>query len=193
MTAFHLRKLITSVEEIRSEAGHDAEPPLRKVAVVAVLTNPYAGRYEHSLQPLIDASAEIGRKIGKAAVEALQPFKPESYGKGAVVGLAGEQEHGVALLTTVFGNALRDALGGGAAWISSYTKRSAPGAVVDIPLAHKDALYVRSHYDGMSVFIPDAPLADEIAVICCLANRGRINARVGGLSAAEIKGEDGLI
>lgn len=193
MTKIHLRKMITSMEEIRSEAGREAVPPLRKVAVVAVLTNPYAGRYEQNLQPLIDASAEIGRTIGKAAVEALQPFKPESYGKGAVIGLAGEQEHGVALLTTVFGNVLRDAVGGGAAWISSYTKRSGPGAIIDIPLAHKDALYVRSHYDGMSVFIPDAPLPDEIAVICCLANRGRANARVGGLSAAEIKGVDGLV
>jgi hypothetical protein len=112
--------------------------------------------------------------------------------RAAVIGLAGEQEHGVAMLTTVFGNVMRDHAGGGKAWISSITKRAAPGATIDIPLAHKDALYVRSHYDGITVTLPDAPLPDEIAVICAYANRGRPNHRVGGLAASEIKGVDGL-
>ena len=121
----------------------------------------------------------------------LRPAKAESYGKGAIVGLNGEQEHGVAMLTTVFGNVMRDAAGGGKAWISSMTKRAGPGAGIDIPLAHKDALYVRSHYDGIRMTLPDAPLPDEIAIICAYANRGRLNSRVGGL-AKDIKGVDGL-
>ena len=122
----------------------------------------------------------------------MAPYKAASYGKAAVIGMNGEQEHGVAMLTTVFGNVMREAAGGGQAWISSLTKRAAPGATIDIPLAHKDALYVRSHYDGITITIPDAPLPNEIAVICAFANRGRPNHRVGGLAAGEIKGADGL-
>ena len=109
-----------------------------------------------------------------------------------MIGLAGEQEHGNAMLTTVFGNVMREAAGGGKAWISSCTKRAAPGATIDIPFAHKDALYVRSHYDGISITLHDAPLPDEIALICAYATRGRPNARVGGLTADAIKGLDGL-
>jgi hypothetical protein len=109
-----------------------------------------------------------------------------------VIGVAGEQEHGVAMLTTVFGDVLRDAVGGGQAWISSLTKRAAAGATIDIPLAHKDALYVRSHYDGITITLPDAPLPDEIAVICAIANRERVNHRVGGLLKQDIVGKDGL-
>ena len=116
----------------------------------------------------------------------------QSYGKAGIVGLLGEQEHANALLTTAFAEPLRQALGGGKAWISSYTKRAAPGTTIDVPLASKDALYVRSHYDGMSVNLPDAPMPDEIAVIFCVANRGRINARVGGLKLSDAKGQDGL-
>jgi hypothetical protein len=116
----------------------------------------------------------------------------ESYGKAALIGLNGEQEHGVAMLTTVFGNEMRAAAGGGKAWISSLTKRAAPGMAIDIPLAHKDALYVRSHYDGMTVMLPDAPMPDEIAIIAAYASRGRPNHRVGGPRASEIKGLDGL-
>ena len=122
----------------------------------------------------------------------MEPYDTESYGKAALVGSAGEQEHGVACLTTVYGNVLRDAVGGGKAWISSITKRVHPGETVDIPLAHKEALFVRSHYDGMTIMVPDAPLSDEICIICCFANRGRLNHRVGGPSKNEIIGEDGL-
>ena len=95
-------------------------------------------------------------------------------------------------ITTVFGNVMREAAGGGKAWISSMTKRAAPGADIDIPLAHKDALYVRSHYDGMTLTLPDAPQPNEIAIIAVYATRGRPNQRVGGLSASEIRGQDGL-
>jgi hypothetical protein len=120
----------------------------------------------------------------------MQPFQVQSYGKGGIVGVDGEQEHANALLTTVFAEPLRRALGGGKAWISSFTKRAPGGTSIDVPLAHKDALYVRSHYDGMTVTVPDGPLPDEVAVIFCVANRGRIGARIGGLAADQIKGDE---
>lgn len=188
-----IRKVLSFVEESRREAGIAADPPLRKVAVVAVVANPFAGSYAQDLSPLVDASGDVGRLIAGRAVELLRPYTAESYGKGAVVGLDGEQEHGVAVLTTVFGNVMREAVGGGKAWISSFTKRAAPDITIDIPLAHKDALYVRSHYDGMSLTLHDAPLAKEIAIICCVANRGRLNERVGGLRKDRIQGQDGLV
>ncbi len=188
-----IRKISTQVEEVRAEAGKNADVPLRKVAVVAVVNNPFAGKpFQPDLSRLTEASAEIGHEIAGQALSAMAPYQAVSYGKGGVVGLNGEQEHVVAMLTTVYGNVLREAVGGGLAWISSYTRRGAPGEVVQIPLAHKDALYVRSHYDGMEVFLPDAPLPDEIAIICVFANRGRLNARVGGIAADEIGGQDGL-
>jgi hypothetical protein len=160
---------------------------------VAIVENPYAGRYVEDLQPLIDASRALGAELAKVAVEALGPCRAQSYGKGAIVGLAGEQEHANALLTTTCATPFREALGGGKAWIPSFTKRGGPGTSIDIPLASKDALYVRSHYDGITVTLHDAPLADEIAVILVAANRGRLKARVGGLRHQDIKGEDGLV
>jgi hypothetical protein len=187
-----IRRTLTFIDETAEEAGQRTDPPLRKIAVVAILQNPFAGRFERDLSTLTDASAEIGRHICGLAVSLLAPYKPESYGKAAVIGMNGEQEHGVAMLTTVFGNVMREAAGGGRAWISSLTKRAAPGATIDIPLAHKDALYVRSNYDGITITLPDAPLPDELAIICAYANRGRPNHRVGGLSAKDIKGLDGL-
>jgi hypothetical protein len=187
-----IKRTLTFIEEIAQEAGHRVDPPLRKIAVAAIMDNPFAGRFERDLKPLTDASVAIGERICGLAVALLAPHKPESYGKAAVIGMNGEQEHGVAMLTTVFGNVMRDAAGGGKAWISSLTKRAAPGATIDIPLAHKDALYVRSHYDGITITLPDAPLPDELAIICAYANRGRPNHRVGGLAAADIKGLDGL-
>lgn len=167
--------------------------PLRKVAVVAVLANPYAGRYVPDLDPLIRASAALGERVAEKAAEAMRPFEALGYGKGGVVGLNGEQEHANALLTTAFATPLRARLGGGKAWISSMTKRAAPGAVIDIPVAHKDALYVRSFYDGVTVTLHEAPGPDELAVIVVLTNRGRLRARVGGLRPEEIKGADGLV
>ena len=187
-----IKRILTFYDEVRSEAGRDVEPPLRKAAAVAVLDNPYAGRFQQDLSVLTKASEDIGREICGIAVGLLTPDKPVSYGKAAVIGLNGEQEHGVAMLTTVFGNVMREVAGGGKAWISSLTKRAAPGASIDVPLAHKDALYVRSHYDGMSLTLHDCPLPDEIAIIAVYATRGRPHHRVGGLSASEIKGGDGL-
>lgn len=167
--------------------------PLRKVAMVAIVVNPYAGAQVDDLSPAIAASEQLGRELGKRLMEALGPYEVQSYGKAGIVGLAGDQEHANALLTATFADPVRSAVGGGKAWISSFTKRAVPGASIDVPLACKDALYVRSHYDGMTVAIPGAPQPDEVAVIFCVANRGRINARVGGLKYGDLKGEDGLV
>ena len=189
-----MRRWFTMVDHKISEADRtDGGAPLRRVAAIAVLANPYAGQgYVADLAPAIAASEALGEELAAIAMQVMGDFPVESYGKGGIVGLGGEQEHVNALLTTTFAEPLRRAVGGGAAWISSFTKRGAPGSSIDVPLAHKDALYVRSHYDGMSLTLPDAPQADEVALIICLANRGRINARVGGLAAGKIEGRDGL-
>jgi hypothetical protein len=187
-----IKRVLTFLDEVRVADGRDTVPPLRKAAAVAIVDNPFAGRFVQDLSPLTRASEAIGREICAIAVRLLAPDQAVSYGKAAVIGINGEQEHGNAMLTTVFGNVMREAIGGGKAWISSMTKRAAPGASIDIPLAHKDALYVRSHYDGMTLTLPDAPQPNEIAIIAVYATRSRPNQRVGGLSAAEIKGQDGL-
>lgn len=183
-----IRKTFAQVEEVRLAAyTPDEGGPLRKVAVSAVCLNPFAGLgYITDLSPVIDASGEIGTMLGTEAARLLgEPV--ESYGKGGLVGTAGEQEHVNAALTSVFGNAFREAIGGGTAWITSATKVSAAGAVIDVPLAFKDEIWVRSHYDAMEVRVPDAPLPDEFVVIAAVANRGRLNARVGGLSVDEAR------
>lgn len=187
-----IKRVLTFREEVRSASGRPVEPALLKAAAVAVLDNPFAGRFQEDLSSLVQASEALGREICAIAATLLGPSKPQSYGKAAIIGLNGEQEHGVAMLTTVFGNVMREAAGGGQAWISSMTKRAAPGATIDVPLAHKDALYVRSHYDGMTITLHDAPLPDEIAIIAVYASRGRPHARVGGLAVRDIKGLDGL-
>jgi len=188
-----VRRLYTFVEHVLVAAGPPEAPPLRKVAAVAIVNNPYAGRYVDDLQPLVAASEAIGVQLSGLVLDALGSFGAQSYGKGGIVGLAGEQEHVNALLTTTFAEPLRRALGGGKAWIPSFTKRAAPGTPIDVPLACKDALFVRSHYDGMTITLADAPLPDEIALIICAANRGRLNARVGGLTFDEMVGQDGLV
>lgn len=188
-----IRRTYTLIENRGSEAGKAAAVPLRKVAAVAVVENPYAGRYVKDLNPMIKASAALGRDLASMAIAALAPYKAQSIGKGALVGIAGEQEHANALLTTAFAEPLRKALGGGKAWISSMTKVAMAGTTIDIPMNCKDALYVRSHYDGMTLMLPDAPMPDEIALVLCLANRGRLNARVGGLRYDQLKGENGLV
>jgi hypothetical protein len=129
---------------------------------------------------MIEGSIRLGEQMAALALTGFGQHEVQSYGKGGVVGLAGEQEHANALLTTAFANPIRRAIGGGDAWISSFTKKGGPGTLIDIPMNHRHDIYVRSHYDGMSVMLPDAPMDDEIAVIFCIANRGRLNARVGG-------------
>lgn len=188
-----IRKYYTVVEETISEMGKTDGTPLRKVGAVVIVKNPYAGKYQEDLSLLIEESKKIGRFLTDLAVKAMGEYPVESYGKGAVVGLDGEQEHGVAMLTSVFGNILREAVGGGKAWISSMTKRAAAGITIDVPMNYKDEVYVRSHYDGMTLTLHDSPLPDEIAVICVLANRGRLNARVGGQTVEEVKAREGLV
>ena len=187
-----IKRVLTFLDETRVADGRDTVPPLRKAAAVAIVDNPFAGRFVQDLSPLTRASEAIGREICAIAVRLLAPDQAVSYGKAAVIGINGEQEHGNAMLTTVFGNVMREAIGGGKAWISSMTKRAAPGAAIDIPLAHKDALYVRSHYDTITVALADAPQPDEIAVLFAFATRGRLHARLGGLNAKNVVGQDGL-
>jgi len=187
-----IRKIVTATEELHLEADRAADPPLRRVAVTAVCINPCAGRYVEDLAELIEGSEQVGRRIAGIAADLMRPYAIQSYGKGAVVGISGELEHAEAVLTTVFGDTMRDAAGGGKAWICHMAKRGLPGATIDIPLAHKDALTIRSHYDSMVVTVPDAPLPDEIAIVCCFANRGRLNHRIGGHSVENMIGKDGL-
>lgn len=187
-----IRKIVSLTEELYRQAGRAADLPLRRVAVTAVCDNPCAGRYVEDLAVLIEGSVEIGRRISGIAAELMKPHRIVSYGKGAVVGIEGEVEHSEAVLTTPFGDTLRDAAGGGKAWICHMAKRGLPGTSIDIPTAHKDALTIRSHYDAMTVTIPDAPQPDEIAITVCFANRGRLNHRIGGHSVERMIGEDGL-
>lgn len=176
-----LRKIAVIVDEVFEVAGRAPDQPLRKVAVVGIVKNPLVGRYVEDLQPLITASKALGDKLATRMLEAFGPHEVQSYGKGGLVGLAGEQEHANALLTTTFANPFRERIGDAPAWISSMTKVVAPGTSIDIPMNAKTDVYVRSHYDGMTIMLADAPQPDEIALIFCIANRGRINARVGGL------------
>jgi hypothetical protein len=188
---FVVRATHQGVSEFQPRSGSSDQIPLRKAWVSVVIENPYVGSYHADLSEMIEWGTKLGHSLGKLATQVLNA-PVLSYGKGAIVGMGGEQEHGVALLTSLFGDALREEVGGGVAWISSATKVGAPSSAIDIPLAHKDALYVRDHYDAVEVRIPGAPMPDEIAVICAVANRGRLDARCGGPSAANIEGKDGL-
>ncbi|MBS7700457.1 MULTISPECIES: amino acid synthesis family protein [unclassified Chelatococcus] len=188
-----IRRSFTIVEDRMIDEGKKADLIQRKAACVLVVANPFVGRYVEDLGPLIDASVSLGERLGQMVVAAMGDYSVQGYGKGGLVGLGGEQEHANALLTTVFANPIREAVGGGKSWISSFQKRVPPGMQIDIPMACKDALYVRSHYDGMTLMLPDTPAPDEIAVIFCVTNRGRINARVGGIKHEEMRGVDGLV
>jgi hypothetical protein len=189
-----IRKLVVFIEETVTELGQSVSPPTRKAAAVAVIRNPFAGRYVDDLAPLIEIGAELGGLLGRRCVEALgiAPDQAESYGKAAMVGEEGELEHAAAILHPVMGMPLREAVGGGAALVPSSKAIGGPGAVLDIPLGHKDAAYVRSHFDAMRVLINDAPRSGEIMVAVAVTDSGRPLPRVGGLKASEIEGRDGL-
>jgi hypothetical protein len=189
-----IRKLVTFVEETHSEMGKSIDPPARRAAAVAVIENPCAGKYVDDLSELIAIGEELGQLLTERAVAALgiPPAAAESYGKAAAVGENGEIEHAAAVLHPKFGTPVRRVLGKGAALIPSSKKRGGMGVALDIPLGHKDAAYVRSHFDGMEVRINDAPRASEIMVAIAVADSGRPLARVGGLSKDQIKGENGL-
>jgi hypothetical protein len=192
--SYQIRKWYAFTEEtLANETGQAADGPvLRKVAVAVALQNPYAGRFSQDLSLLVEPSAKLGAEFGRRLTQLLGGAKAESVGKACIVGIEGEYEHGNALLTTAFADPVRDALGGGRAWISSTGKRGGPGTAIDVPLAHKDALYVRSHYDTMTLSFSDAPGPREIVIVFAVATRGRLHARLGGLKAADIKGQDGL-
>ena len=189
-----VRKILSFVEETLTEQGQPVDPPLRRACAAAVVHNPLAGRFVEDLSPLIEMSVPLGEILVARAVAALgiPGAQVESYGKAALVGADGELEHAAALLHPKLGTPIRAALGKGAALIPSSKKRGGPGQPFDVPLGHKDAAYVRSHFDGLEVRIADAPRADEIVVAVAVTNRGRPLPRVGGLQTAEIKGEDGL-
>ena len=191
---YHVRKWFTHVEEVlATETGQPADgPAVRRIVVAAAVHNPYAGRFSEDLTDIVAKSAELGREVGRRAVEAAGGEPIRSYGKACVVGTLGEYEHGNAFLTQVFADPVREAVGGGKSWVPSTGKVGAAGAVIDIPLAHKDALYVRSNYDTISIGFGDAPRPDEVVIAFAFASRGRLHARLGGLTAAEVRGEDGL-
>ncbi|MGH9758145.1 MAG: amino acid synthesis family protein [Candidatus Acidiferrales bacterium] len=189
-----IRKIVTFVEETRAEMGRAVHPPTRRAAAAAVIANPFAGKFVEDLSELMDVGEELGEILTDRAVKALgiPGTSVESYGKAAVVGENGEIEHAAAILHPKLGAPVRKALGKGAALIPSSKKRGGLGAAIDIPLGHKDAAFVRSHFDAMEVRIPDAPRADEIVVAIAVTDSGRPLARVGGLGKDQIKGEDGL-
>ncbi len=194
MTTARIRKLVVQVDETCIEMGQAVEPPARRAVAMAVIANPYAGRYAESLDALVEIGAELGGLLGRRCVEALgiEPVAPQSYGKAAIVGAGGELEHAAAILHPKMGAGLREAVGGGAALVPSAKKVGGMGTAIDVPLGHKDAAYVRSHFDAIEAQVSDAPRADEIVVAVAVTASGRPLARVGGLQASEIKGQDGL-
>lgn len=189
-----IRKITVWVEETQTEAGKEIVPPTRKAVAAAVISNPYANRFEEDLSLLMDIGAELGGLLGEKCVKALgiSPQEAESYGKAAMVGENGELEHAAAILHPKLGAPLRQAVEKGAALVPSSKKMGSPGQPIDVPLGHKDAAYVRSHFDGIEVRINDSPRANEILVAIAVTDSGRPLPRVGGLTAEEAEGKDGL-
>lgn len=194
MTKANIRKIVTVVEEVLTEMGQPVSPPTRRAAAIAVIANPFAGRYVADLTDLMDIGEELGALLGEKCVAALgiAPVEAQSYGKAALVGENGELEHAAAILHPKLGKPLRAAVEKGAALVPSNKKRGPMGHPLDVPLGHKDAAYVRSHFDGMEVSVNDAPRADEILVAVAVTDSGRPLPRVGGLTHQEAEGKDGL-
>jgi len=192
--AAKLRKLIVQVDETRIEMGQAITPPTRKALAMAVIENPYAGRYAENLDELIAIGEELGALLGEKCVQALgiAPGQAHSYGKAAIVGEAGELEHAAAILHPKLGAPLRKAVEKGAALVPSSKKRGGLGTAIDVPLGHKDAAFVRSHFDAMEARVSDAPRANEIVVAVVVTDSGRPLPRIGGLQISEIQGVDGL-
>jgi len=194
MSIARIRKIVTLVEEIDREMGREIDPPTRKAVAAAVIENPFAGRFVDDLEELMRIGEELGGLLGQRAVAALgvAPAAIESYGKAAIVGEAGEWEHAAAILHPRLGKPLRAAVEHGAALVPSAKKMGGLGTPIDVPLGHKDAAYVRSHFDAIELRINDAPRAGEIVVAVAVTDSGRPLPRVGGLTTDEVKGEDGL-
>jgi len=193
MALVQVRKYLTMVEEIFHEGGPVAEKPLKQGAIAAVIKNPFAGRYVEDLMPFMDELKPLGHEMSRRLVDALggDPKQIEGFGKGAIVGEAGELEHG-ALWHAPGGYVMREVLGGAKAMVPSTKKVGGPGTRLDVPVTHINASYVRSHFTAIEVGINDAPRADEIVYILVMTTGPRIHNRAGGLKASEIKGEDGL-
>jgi len=189
-----IRKIIVQVDEIRVEMGRPVNPPTRRAIAIAVIENPHAGRFVEDLTELIDIGEELGGLLGERCVAALGivSAQAESYGKAAIVGEAGELEHAAAILHPKLGAPLRKAVEKGAALVPSAKKMGTLGTVIDVPLGHKDAAYVRSHFDAIEARVSDAPRPREIVVAVAVTGSGRPLARIGGLQKHEIKGQDGL-
>ena len=189
-----IRKIIVQTDEVRVEMGRDVQPPVRKALAIAVIENPCAGRYVENLDELIAIGEELGGLLGARCVQALgiEPGQAQSYGKAAIVGEAGELEHAAAILHPKLGAPLRKAVEKGAALVPSSKKRGGLGTAIDVPLGHKDAAFVRSHFDAIEVGLSDAPKANEMVVALVMTTGARVHARAGGLAAQDIKGEDGL-
>lgn len=194
MPTVKIRKIVTFIDEIHSEMGQQISPPTRRAAAVAVIENPYASTYSKDLEALMVIGEELGALLGEKCVAALgiSPSEAQSYGKAAMVGENGELEHAAAILHPRLGKPLRAAVAKGAALVASSKKMGSLGQVLDVPLGHKEAAYVRSHFDGMEVRINDAPKANEIMVAVAVTDSGRPLPRVGGLTHDEAVGEDGL-
>ena len=194
MGAAKIRKIAVFVDEVHIEQGQPIDPPTRRACAVAVIDNPFAGRFVEDLTDLMQVGEELGGLLGDRAVSALgiEPADAESYGKAALVGENGELEHAAAILHPKLGAPLRKAVEKGAALVPSSKKRGGMGTVLDVPLGHKDAAYVRSHFDGMEVRICDAPRAGEILIAVAVTDSGRPLPRVGGLTSNEAVGKDGL-
>ena len=189
-----IRKIIVQVDEVHIEMGKTISPPTRRALAMAVIHNPLAGGYTENLDELITIGEELGGLLGDKCIKALgiAPGDAQSYGKAAIVGEGGEIEHAAAILHPKLGAPLRAAVEKGAALVSSSKKRGTLGTAIDVPLGHKDAAFVRSHFDAMEARVSDAPRADEIVVAVVVTDSGRPLARVGGLQAHEAKGVDGL-
>ncbi|HKF41267.1 MAG TPA: amino acid synthesis family protein [Candidatus Acidoferrum sp.] len=193
MPEVRIRKRVVTVEEIFHEGGPVADKPQRRAAALAVIHNPFAGNFVQEIAGFMEDLNPLGLDMAKALVSALggDPKAVEGYGKGAIVGESGELEHG-ALWHVPGGYAMREILGGAKAIVASTKKVGGPGTRLDVPITHINASYVRSHFDAMEVGIPDAPRADELVLALVMTTGPRVHARVGGLKASEIKGEDGL-
>ena len=189
-----IRKIIVQTDEVRVEMGRDVVPPVRKALAMAVIDNPCAGRYVENLDELVAIGEELGALLGARCVAALgiAPGQAHSYGKAAIVGEAGELEHAAAILHPKLGAPLRVAVEKGAALVPSSKKVGGLGTAIDVPLGHKDAAYVRSHFDAMEARVADAPRAHEIVIAIVVTDSGRPLPRVGGLEASDIQGVDGL-
>ena len=193
MPEVELRKKLTVVEEIFHEGGPVSSHPLKRGAAVAIIRNPYASKYVADIAGFMDDLKPLGLDLARVLLAALggDAKHIEGYGKGAIVGSAGELEHG-ALWHVPGGYAMREILGGAKAIVPSTKKVGAPGTRLDVPITHINASYVRSHFDAMEVGLADAPRADELLLALVMTTGPRVHARVGGLKASEIKGEDGL-